>query len=717
MVAALRGAVLVGLGLVICRFLLRGSASQRHLLLASTLALALLLPGLDRLAPEVPLAVLPALDPGVGAFALLALVWLVGFLGFAVARLVGYARLREFQAEARPLDGPLWRSVIDTLRAELGIRRDVRLVVHPLATTPATWGVWHPVILLPLDALAWSADRRRAVLLHELGHVRRLDVLVHHAATFVCALHWFDPLVWLAVRGMRREREKACDDLVLAAGGRPSGYAATLLGLVRRMRAASLPLHAAAAFGLPGTARGASELEHRLTHLLDPMTRHTRLTPLRAATTLLAAFVLALSTAGLQLVEDETPVRERATSEARDHARTGKESARADTDRVDTTGETKADTDRKATTDAKATADVTKARTGAKKGATRETPKIEKRVWSDELPTAEELAKAYPGLSHRTFERILEGGKLGELGKDGGIAGLADAVKRAKLARGKLDSKDVERLVEEALEEFQKQVGIDVELEKTVIDEGNSRVILISGSRRCKQSGTPKKSSSSSKDSSSSRDSGSSSSSDSSSSSSGSPTPKRRAKPVPKKPAPAKPTPGTSTPTKPVPKKPAPKKPGPVELSRLERSLQSVVLYPRTWPKGDYVRATYSFWHGTRDDVKLTRNNWDLQIAEDSRGRSSLRVNMVTDDRSGIVDLGEQDLAKVSTSTRSLAKHRLGDNLPVVKGHAYLIHTKDTDTNFWTLIKIVDVRPDRSVQLIWRVVRNDGKRKPPSSRR
>jgi hypothetical protein len=125
-----------------------------------------------------------------------------------------------------------------------------------------TWGIVRPKVLLPAEASAWSEERRRLVLTHEIGHAARFDAFTQAVAQVALALAWFHPLAWLAVRRLAEERERACDDLVLRSGTRASRYAGELVALAR-----------AAVFEPPRPAAAmarASELEARLLALLDP---------------------------------------------------------------------------------------------------------------------------------------------------------------------------------------------------------------------------------------------------------------------------------------------------------------------------------------------------------------------------------------------------------------------------------------------------------------
>jgi hypothetical protein len=104
---------------------------------------------------------------------------------------------------------------------------------------PVVWGLLRVRLRLPAEAVEWSVEQQRSVLLHELAHIRRHDLVILTMTQFACALNWFNPLMWFAAWRLHIERERACDDLVLSAGIRPSTYAEHLVELVSRLRPAA----------------------------------------------------------------------------------------------------------------------------------------------------------------------------------------------------------------------------------------------------------------------------------------------------------------------------------------------------------------------------------------------------------------------------------------------------------------------------------------------
>ena len=224
----------------------------------------------------------------------IAILWLVGaFLAFSPL-LVGLARTLLLRRQARPMDDAGWSGLLEELRARLAMARRVDLLETEAALMPMTWGLLRPVVMLPRQARAWTERLRRFVLLHELAHVKRCDVGFQMLGRLACAVYWFHPLAWYALRRLRIERELACDDCVVSAGERASDYALELLQIARSYR----PVPFAVAVAMAQR----SNLEHRVRALFDRACSHLPVTPRAARLLLVAVLVVATAVAAVRLV-------------------------------------------------------------------------------------------------------------------------------------------------------------------------------------------------------------------------------------------------------------------------------------------------------------------------------------------------------------------------------------------------------------------------------
>jgi HEAT repeat protein/beta-lactamase regulating signal transducer with metallopeptidase domain len=218
-------------------------------------------------------------------------VWLIG-ASLILARLaVGVIAVRWMSRRTEQVGDAPWLAQARSLAADLGVSPRVVFLRSEGAAMPMAWGVFRPAVLMPADADHWPAERLRIVLLHELAHVKRRDCLTHMLAQVSCALHWFNPLAWMAARHVRTERERACDDLVLAAGTRGPDYATQLIEIARVMRSGRFP---AVFAGASLAMAHRSELEGRLLAILDPSVPRSGVSRLRtaAATTVFALAVM-----------------------------------------------------------------------------------------------------------------------------------------------------------------------------------------------------------------------------------------------------------------------------------------------------------------------------------------------------------------------------------------------------------------------------------------
>ena len=192
-------------------------------------------------------------------------VWAAGALILSCCFLAAGVRLSRIARQSSSVAEPFIDRLALSVAQQLGVASArVRLRWTDREFTPMTWGLRRPVLILPMVAKTWDEERLVQVLVHEIGHIQRWDVLTQALSSAACALYWFNPLVWMAARQMLVERERACDDLVLESGAKPSSYAHGLLEIARSLGARWTAAHVS-----PAMARR-SQISGRLLAVLDP---------------------------------------------------------------------------------------------------------------------------------------------------------------------------------------------------------------------------------------------------------------------------------------------------------------------------------------------------------------------------------------------------------------------------------------------------------------
>ena len=252
----------------------------------------------------------PASTPRISLTMALVLIWAAGVCAVVARLVVGLVAVQWMSRRTvRVVDAP-WLPLAVDLAAELGITRRLTFLESARATMPMASGIFAPSVLMPEDANRWPLERLRIVLLHELAHVKRRDCLTHVIAQLACALHWFNPLAWVAARHIRTERERACDDLVLACGTRGPDYAEELLEIARAMRGGRYPALLA---GATLAMAHRSQLEGRLIAILDPKVPRSGVSRLRTA---IAAATVACALPPLAAMQPWTVTAAEAITEA-----------------------------------------------------------------------------------------------------------------------------------------------------------------------------------------------------------------------------------------------------------------------------------------------------------------------------------------------------------------------------------------------------------------
>jgi beta-lactamase regulating signal transducer with metallopeptidase domain len=155
--------------------------------------------------------------------------WFVGVLLFSLRTAGGFflvARLRR--RERKPMGAELL-SRCREMQHRLGITRAIRYCESIHLDAPAVIGWFRPVLLLPISALTGLTELQlRAIIAHELAHIRRLDAFFNLFQVAAETLLFYHPAVWWLSKRIRTERENCCDDVALTVCGNPAEYARAL---------------------------------------------------------------------------------------------------------------------------------------------------------------------------------------------------------------------------------------------------------------------------------------------------------------------------------------------------------------------------------------------------------------------------------------------------------------------------------------------------------
>jgi len=195
----------------------------------------------------------------------IATIWAVGAAFLLIRTLFGHASAWWMIRDARPVNS--WETwwLWEQCRHEFGLPAPVAMLETARVQSPCLIGSIRPRLLVPPRFTeSFSAEEMRLVFLHELAHLRRGDLLWNWLLEIVRAVHWFNPVVWIACGKLREDREEACDaDALASHPGSNQTYGRTLLKFLEIMSTA--PSRLTSAFvGFNGEPHAPESLVHRV---------------------------------------------------------------------------------------------------------------------------------------------------------------------------------------------------------------------------------------------------------------------------------------------------------------------------------------------------------------------------------------------------------------------------------------------------------------------
>lgn len=188
--------------------------------------------------------------------------WMIGvmiMLCRTVHIVIGAGRLRR---QCRLLENEPVLELIEQLRQSMGIARKICVAVNDHICVPGVIGFVWPTLLLPASMISGiPIDDLKAILSHELAHIRRYDYLVNFCQMIIEALLFFNPAVWWISRQIRIEREACCDATGAALTGEKVGYARVLADWAHRLADRRGGAASSAIIGFAGSDQSGSMLD------------------------------------------------------------------------------------------------------------------------------------------------------------------------------------------------------------------------------------------------------------------------------------------------------------------------------------------------------------------------------------------------------------------------------------------------------------------------
>jgi bla regulator protein BlaR1 len=169
--------------------------------------------------------------------------WLLGSLAILIYLIKKFSEMRKAnQSKQKQVVTDWFELILIQCARRLNLQVIPNVVITKKVNSPAIFGTIRPVLLLPTDFLHETSKKdTENILLHELAHIKRRDLLVKEFETFLTVVYWFNPLFWGVKKQLQHLRELCCDSTVANILLRKvKGYRSTLLETARRLLAQPL---------------------------------------------------------------------------------------------------------------------------------------------------------------------------------------------------------------------------------------------------------------------------------------------------------------------------------------------------------------------------------------------------------------------------------------------------------------------------------------------
>ena len=238
-------------------------------------------------------------------YASIALCWLAGFLlmGFHIAGGAFLAHYKFRKGLMVPDTGI--QNLFDSIKEYMSLKIAVKLRISNRMISPLVSGIFYPLVIIPSAAITGlSPDQIKAVMVHELAHIKRYDHIIVILQTIARQVLFFHPVAWFLIPEIDRERENCCDDFVIHNNNNLIYYIKAL-AMIQEMNLQSAPVN-----GLTGKS---NQLLNRIKRLIRPEIKHSAI--FRLSVILLFIAVMSVSAFAI-IVSDHLNIKDKVLESA-----------------------------------------------------------------------------------------------------------------------------------------------------------------------------------------------------------------------------------------------------------------------------------------------------------------------------------------------------------------------------------------------------------------
>jgi beta-lactamase regulating signal transducer with metallopeptidase domain len=168
-------------------------------------------------------------------------IWIVGAILFSLKFVLSFGYIKYIKSTATKLISPPVQKLLVTTKANIGVKRAVRILESAKINVPMVLGHAKPIILFPIGMINMLTPQEiEAIITHELFHIKRNDYVVNMVLTIIEIVYFFHPAMWWISANIKAERENCCDDAAINYNIDSVTYAKVLVKL-EEVRNAGIP--------------------------------------------------------------------------------------------------------------------------------------------------------------------------------------------------------------------------------------------------------------------------------------------------------------------------------------------------------------------------------------------------------------------------------------------------------------------------------------------